>query len=114
MWTEPEGKNLGGRAYLVSKLIEKRGLSRRQATAVVNVILERMIAALKRGWEVEFPFGKLVRVKRHFSQYWDYADDWPANRSPYRVEWELDEASDQQLNGWKRPKGRGRVKSTGK
>jgi hypothetical protein len=78
-----------GRAYLVGKLRE-RGLSRRQAVVVVNVILERMIKALRRGEEVEFPIGKLRRVRRHFSNYWDGENDWPANRQGYTVEWYLD------------------------
>jgi len=107
-----KAKNLAGRAYLVRRLMDKQHLSRRQATAVVNTILERMIRALKLGREVQFPFGNLRRVKRHFSQYWDGVDDWPANRSPYTVEWQLDEAGDQELNGWRRPKkGRSRIKS---
>jgi hypothetical protein len=75
-----------------------------------------MRQALARGRVVEFPYGKLKRVKRHFSKYWDNVDDWPANREPYTVEWQLDEAGDQELNGWKRPKKsrRGPKKSTGK
>ena len=76
------------------------GLSRRQAVLVVNVILERMIKALKRGREVEFPFGKLKRVKRHFGEHWDAIDDHPANREPYTVEHEMNEAEDQELNPW--------------
>ena len=51
-------KSLGGREYLVGKLKE-RGFSRRHSVLIVDVILDRMIYALKRGWEVEFPFGKL-------------------------------------------------------
>jgi hypothetical protein len=84
-----ELKNLGGRAYLVKKLQDDCGLSRRKATAVVNVILERMIKALKRGWKVEFPFGYLTRARRYFGDRWDY-DDWPANRNPYIIEYCLD------------------------
>ena len=107
------GKSIG-RAYLVGKL-QDQGLSRRQSVAVVNVILGRMIHALRRGWEVEFPFGKLTRVKRHFSQWWDAVDDTPANRHLYTVEYELDELGDQELNGWQRPKrGRGRAQKSGK
>jgi hypothetical protein len=87
-----------GRAYLVGKLRDG-GLSRRQATQVVNVILERMIHALRRGWEVEFPFGRLKRVKRHFSKWWDFIDDTPAHRSLYAIEHELDETGDRLLNG---------------
>ena len=59
-------KNLG-RAYLVGKL-QAQGLSRRQSVLIVNVILEQMIHALKRDSEVEFPLGKLRRVKRHFNK----------------------------------------------
>jgi hypothetical protein len=77
---ESKPHNLG-RAYLVGKL-QARGLSRRQSVLIVNVILERMIHALRRGWEVEFPLGKLKRVKRHFSKLWVAIDDWPANRDP--------------------------------
>ena len=89
MQTKP--KNLG-RAYLVGKL-QAGGLSRRQAVLVVNIILERMIHALRRGWEVKFPLGKLKLVKRHFSKLWDAIDDWPANRDPYMIVHELDEAA---------------------
>jgi hypothetical protein len=52
---------------------------------IINVILESMIAALRRGDDVEFPFGKLQRVKRHYSEYWDYAGDSQANRDAYTV-----------------------------
>jgi hypothetical protein len=99
---ESKPKNLG-RAYLVGKL-QARGLSRRQSVLIVNVILERMIRALKRGWEVEFPFGKLRRVKRHFSDWWDAIDDWPANRDPHTIVHELDEAGDRELHPWAWPK----------
>ena len=44
-----------------------------------------MVEELKRGRDVEFPFGKLKRVKRHFSQWWDAVDDSPANRQRYTV-----------------------------
>jgi hypothetical protein len=74
-----------------------------------------MIRALKRGGEVEFPFGKLKRVKRHFSKLWDAVGDTPANRNYYTVEHQLDEAGDQELNGWQRLEtGRGRRRRTGK
>jgi hypothetical protein len=91
-----------GRAYLVGKL-QARGLSRRQSVLIVNVILERMIHALRRGWEVEFPLGKLKRVKRHFSKLWDAIDDWPANRDPYTIVHELDEAGARELHPWAWP-----------
>ena len=92
-----KGKNLGGRGYLVSKLRE-RGLSRRQAVRILNFILKEMKKTLRRGWEVEFPLGKQVRARRHFSKEWDSVDDWPADRQRYTVSWELDEAGDRLLN----------------
>ena len=92
-----------GRPYLVGKL-QARGLSRRQSVQIVNVILERMIRALKRGGEVEFPFGKLKRVKRHFNDWWYAIDDWPANRDPHTIVHELDEAGCRELHPWAWPK----------
>ena len=99
---ESKPKNLG-RAYLVGKL-QAQGLYRRQSVLIVNVILERMIRALKRGWEVEFPLGKLKRVKRHFSKLWDAIDDWPANRDPHTIVHELDLAGDREQHPWAWPK----------
>jgi nucleoid DNA-binding protein len=57
-----KGKNLGGRAYLVGKLME-RGLSRRDAVRILNVIFREMGRALRRGEDMEFPFGRLKRVR---------------------------------------------------
>ena len=54
---------------------------------------------MRRGRELEFPFGKLKRVKRHFSKWWDSIDDHPAHREPFTVEHELDEEGERQLNG---------------
>jgi hypothetical protein len=99
---ESKTKNLG-RTYLVGKL-QARGLSRRRSVLIVNIILLRMIHALQRGMEVEFPFGKLKRVKRHFSKFWDTIDDWPADRDPYTIVHELDEAGDRVLHPWAWPK----------
>ena len=59
---ERKPKNLG-RAYLVGKLRE-RGLSRRDAVRILNAGFDEMIKALRRGKDVEYPFGSLVRVKR--------------------------------------------------
>ena len=91
-------KSLGGREYLVGKLKE-RGFSRRQSVLVLNIILDRMIYGLNRGWEVEFPFGKLTRIRKSFGQWWDAVDDWPANREPCAVEWELSREGWKQLFG---------------
>jgi hypothetical protein len=93
---ESKPKNLG-RAYLVGKL-QARGLSRRRSVLIVNVILSRMVHALKCGWEEEFPFGKLKRVKRHFGKFWDAIDDWPATRDPYTIVHEVDEDRDRELH----------------
>ena len=87
---EHEERNVG-RAYLVAEL-RKRGVSRRLAVRILNLVFREMSQALARGKEVEFPFGKLRRVRRHFSADWDRADDWPANRQGYTVEWELNRA----------------------
>ena len=103
LWTELKGKRLAGRAYLVAKL-RRHGLSKRQAVRVLDTIITAMAEELKRGREVEFPFGKLVRVRRHFGDWWDAADDWPANRDPYTVEHETDLAGERLLNGKQPPK----------
>lgn len=94
---EKKPQNLG-RAYLVEKLRE-RGLSYRRSVRILNFILAEMAKTLKCGGVVPFPFGRLKRVKRHFSKYWDYVDDYPAHRSPYTVEHEVDEEGDALLNG---------------
>ena len=80
-----KARNLG-RAYLVSKL-QERGVSRRMAVRILNLIFAEMSKALQRGREVEFPFGRLKRVKR-VSRRWELAGDEPM--TPYTVEHELD------------------------
>jgi len=50
---------------------------------------------------VEFPLGKLMRVKRHFSKLWNAIDDWPANRDPHTIVHELDEAGTRELHPWR-------------
>ncbi len=77
----------------------KEGLSRRKAVAVVDVIVERMTTALHRGEAVEFPFGKLIWVRKSFGRWWDSVDDWPANRQGYTVQWELSPEGQEQLIG---------------
>lgn len=61
--------------------------------------MERMIHAVRRGEPVEFPYGKLVRVRKSFGEWWDSNDDWPAHRRPYRVEWELSPEGREQFFG---------------
>ena len=103
-----------GRSYLVGRLRDQ-GLSRRRAVLVVNVILSRTIHALRRGREVEFPFGTLNRVERHFSEFWDSVHDSPANRSPYTVEYELNREGFRVLYGNQESKtGRKGTRKTGK
>jgi len=97
------GQRIAGRAYLVAKLRE-HGLSKRRAVRILDAIITAMSKELKRGREVEFPFGKLQRVKRHFGQWWDEQDDWPANRQPYTVEHETDLAGERVLDEKPGPK----------
>lgn len=63
-----------GRSHLVAKLRES-GLSRRQSVQVVNAIPEAMIDALRRGEDVEFPFGQLSRIERCINKHWEAIDD---------------------------------------
>jgi hypothetical protein len=108
-----KGKSVG-RAYLVEKL-QEQGLSRRDAVRILNFVIDEMVKALRRGEEVEFPFGKLKRVKRHFSKWWDEMDDTPANRSPYAIVYQLDGAWYPRPDVWQRPKkGRGGKRKGGK
>lgn len=74
---EKKGQSLGGRKYLAGKLREG-GLSRRQAARILNAVLAEMSGALQKDEEVEFPLGKLQRVKRHFGRRWELIGGWPA------------------------------------
>ncbi len=87
-----KSRNLS-RAYLACKLRE-RGLSRRKALRTLNQIFMEMSKALQRGQAVEFPFGRLVRVKQ-VSKRWQLMDDEPLQ--PYTLEHELDEEGERQL-----------------
>ena len=53
----------------------------------MNAILDVMIMALGRGRDVEFPFGRLSRVRTQFGARWGNHDDRPAHRDPYSVQW---------------------------
>ena len=64
---ESEGRNLVGRSYLVSKLGE-RGVSRRLAVRILDLVFEEMSQALARGESVEFPFGYLKAKKGRRSE----------------------------------------------
>ena len=66
---ELEDRSRGARAYLVSKSVADLGLSRRRSVSVVNAILEAMVKALARGRDVEFPFGRLSRVRQYFDAH---------------------------------------------
>jgi hypothetical protein len=59
-------KNLG-RAYLVGKL-RKRGWSRRDSVRILNRVINAITQALRRGEEVEFPFGALRRVRHQHAK----------------------------------------------
>jgi len=95
---ESKQKNLG-RSYLVDAL-RKKGLSRRDSTRIVNCVFREMTEALRRGEEVEFPFGTLQRVRHKHSK----TRGWFLNRitstykKPYTVKHELDEKGYKLLN----------------
>ena len=87
-----------GREYL-EKQLRRQGYSRRRSVEILDAMFEAMSAALARGEQVEFPFGKLTRIRKSFGQWWDAVDDWPANREPCAVEWELSREGWKQLFG---------------
>jgi hypothetical protein len=58
----PKKPKSRGRAYLVKQL-QKRGMSRRDAVAVLNEIFNQTALALAEGEQVAFPFGKLKMVR---------------------------------------------------
>ena len=72
---EPRGHELGGRGYLAEKLRE-RGVSRRQAVRILNLIFAEMKQTLARGRPVEFPCGTLRRVRK-VSRHWEIIGDEP-------------------------------------
>ena len=98
---EDKPKNLG-RAYLVDKLRE-RGLSRRDSVCILNIILEEMAKALKRGERVEFPLGALRRVRhqRTKKRGWFLGRIATIYKRRYWVRHELDEEGYELLNGKK-------------
>ena len=98
---ENKPKNLG-RAYLVGKLRE-RGLSRRDSVRILNVILEEMAKALKRGELVEFPLGALRRVRHQRSKErgWFLGKITTIYRRRYTVKHDLYEEGYNLLNGKK-------------
>ncbi len=98
---ESKPKNLG-RAYLIDKLRE-RGLSRRDSVRILNVILEEMAKALKRGERVEFPLGALRRVRhqRTKKRGWFLGRITTIYKRRYWVRRELDEEGYELLNGKK-------------
>ena len=119
-----------GREYLKKRLM-KQGHSRRQSVEILDAIFATMSAALARDEEVEFAYGKLVRARKRFGQWWDLADDWPAHRQGYTVEWEPSAEGRERMYGplgkeerayleavWQAPSpekrnGRGRKKDSG-
>lgn len=95
---ESKGRNLGGRAYLKSKLGE-RGLSRRRSVSILNNVFEEMGLALRRGEWVEFPFGYL-KAERRVSQRWQAICDEPMR--PYFIDLMVDEEGQRLFEGKKR------------
>jgi len=87
-----------GRGFLVRKLRE-HGMSRRGAVLVLNGIFKEMRAALARGEEVEFPFGKLERVAhKHRQQEGHFLDKVRMiYKKPFTVAHATDEAGEKLL-----------------
>jgi hypothetical protein len=98
---EKQPRNLG-RAYLVAQL-QRRGVSRRFAVRILNFVFGEMKKALKRGKEVEFPFGKLKRVRYDSIRYLELIEDWSASHEGYTVIHESDEVGEHLLNGLRQP-----------
>jgi nucleoid DNA-binding protein len=99
---EGKSKNLG-RAYLVEKL-RKLGLSRRDSVRILNIILDEMGKALKRGERVEFPLGALRRVRhlREKQRGWFLGKITTIyKKRRYWVRHEIDAEGDSLLNGKK-------------
>src|SRR3954454_13163699 len=92
-------RNLGGRSYLVAAL-GKRGLSRRRAVSILNLVFREMGLALQRGEYVEFPFGYLKAEKR-VSERWKSIDDEPMR--PWFIEYLIDEEGERLLEGEQLP-----------
>ena len=88
---ESKPKNLG-RTYLVAKL-RKLGLSRRESVRILNKVINEMTEALRRGEEVEFPFGTLQRVRHQHpkTRGWFLDRLTSTYKKPYTVKHELDE-----------------------
>ena len=95
---EKDAKILG-RAYLVKKL-QERGFPRRQALQALNDVIDAMKEGLRLSEDVEFPLGKLKRVRhRHRKQEGNFLG---RKRTIYGRSWtvkhEMDEAGDKRLN----------------
>lgn len=71
-------------------------MSRRDSVRVLKLLLKEMKRALARDEEVEFPGGKLRRVK-NVSRHWELLDDEPMQ--PWTVDWELSPGGREQLIG---------------
>ena len=76
-----------------------RGLSRRHAVRVLNLIFTEMQQAQKRGHSVEFPLGKLLRVRRLVQT------DRPANRQGSPLEQQPDSSCNGESGSWLEPAG---------
>jgi len=95
---ESKPKTLG-RAHLIGMLGE-RGWSRRDAVRILNRVIHEMTEALRRGEEVEFPFGTLRRVRHQHSKTrgWFLDRLTSTYKKPYTVKHELDEKGYKLLN----------------
>lgn len=66
---------------------------------ILNFVFGEMKKTLKRGKEVEFPFGKLKRVWYDSIRYLELIEDWSASHEGYTVIHESDEVGEHLLNG---------------
>lgn len=98
---ENKPKNLN-RDYLIGKL-RKRGLSRRDSVRILNFVIDEMTQALKRGEEVEFPFGTLRRARHQHAKKrgWFLDKITTIYKKPYTIKHELDDEGYKLLNGKK-------------
>lgn len=96
---ESKPKNLS-RTYLVG-MLRKRGLSRRDSVRILNLVIDEMTQALKRGEEVEFPFGTLRRVRHQHRKKrgWFLEKIMTIYKKRYTVKHELDAKGYKLLNG---------------
>ena len=84
-----------GRAYIVGEL-RKKNVSKRMAVMPVNFVIREMSLTLKQDREVEFSFGRLVRVKKESRRRRERIGIKPINAR--RVEHVFDQLNSQSIS----------------